>query len=106
MGTMKRSVIEEEDMDEDEDSDEDRDFSQNQMLMMDKKLNIGNKTSIARKKAVRNTLRQGEGLLSKLELSKREFGILIQKSILSIFEGCHKNVMKSTLAMRAILYEV
>lgn len=39
------------------------------------------------------------------DLTKREFGITIQKSLRNIFEGCHKDDMKTTLSLRAILYE-
>lgn len=44
--------------------------------------------------------------MGKVELSKREFALQIQKSVITIFEGCHKDSMKSTLSFRAILYEV
>jgi hypothetical protein len=74
---MKRSVIVEEDLDEDDDSDEDLGFNESQMKIMDKKLSLKKNASIARKKAVRNTLRQGEGLLGKVELSKMDFALLI-----------------------------
>ena len=48
----------------------------------------------------------GESLVGKQELTRLEFGIMIQKSLMAMFEGCHKDAMKSTLAIRAILYEV
>lgn len=39
------------------------------------------------------------------EMTRREFGIMIQRSLQNIFEGCHKDDMKTTLSLRAILYE-
>ena len=43
---------------------------------------------------------------TKQELNKREFGSSIQKSLKNIFDGCHKDDAKTTLSLRAILYEV
>ena len=39
------------------------------------------------------------------DMTKREFGVQIQRSLRNIFEGCHKDDMKTTLSLRAILYE-
>ena len=43
-------------------------------------------------------------IIGKSELTKREFGSKIQQALIVIFEGCHKNAMKCTLSIRAILY--
>lgn len=43
---------------------------------------------------------------TKKELSKREFGASVQISLKNIFDGCHKDDAKTTLSLRAILYEV
>lgn len=40
------------------------------------------------------------------DMTKGEFAMQIQKSLRNIFEGCHKDELKNTLSLRAILYEV
>ena len=39
------------------------------------------------------------------DMTKGEFAMQIQKSLRNIFEGCHKDELKNTLSLRAILYE-
>ena len=48
---------------------------------------------------------KAEGLFSKYELTKTEFSHFLRKALLQIFEGAHKDHMKSTLSLRAIVYE-
>ena len=38
-------------------------------------------------------------------MTRREFAVSVQRSLLNIFEGCHKDSMKTSLSLRAILYE-
>ncbi|CDW89623.1 dedicator of cytokinesis protein 2 [Stylonychia lemnae] len=106
---IKDSIIHEDDEDDESDNDEDGNGGAIQYLdpASNKTYNASAaaKISMMRKKAIRNTIQQ-EGLLKKFELSKREFGTFMQKCIISIFEGCHKDAMKSTLSLRALLYEV
>jgi hypothetical protein len=45
-------------------------------------------------------------LFGTRELSKGEFSFQIQKVLRNIFEGCHKDELKNTISLRAILYEV
>eukprot|EP00347_Sterkiella_histriomuscorum_P008264 403345746 len=104
---MKKSMIEEDDED-DESSGEENQNNAGALQYLNQQYDYertASKLSLMRKKAIRNTI-QHEGLLNKVELSKREFGVYVQKSMISIFEGCHKDAMKSTLSIRAILYEV
>lgn len=56
----------------------------------------------ARKGAIRGP---ADLLSGDRDMTKREFGVQIQRSLRNIFEGCHKDDMKTTLSLRAILYE-
>jgi hypothetical protein len=77
-------------------------------------VNKSSKRMTNRKGAIRrntNTVGESQSLLlvdpesPDREMTRREFGIMIQSSLRNIFEGCHKDDMKTTLSLRAILYE-
>ena len=93
-GMFKRSVIDEEQIGEDEESE-----------FGDVAHSMSGKSSIMRKRAIRNTWK-GDFFMNRTEISKNEFGQWLQKSLIAVFEGCHKDAMKSTLSLRSILYKV
>ncbi len=98
-----KSKIEEE-KEEDSDDDDEK-FNEDNL--------VNSRASQVRKGAIRKTTYQANNdtnlpvqiIQQPGDLTKRQFGSKIQKALQNIFEGVHKDSMRTTLSLRAILYE-